>query len=382
LERRNPDLMGRRRLWLAISAVAVLLAVTGVGVRGLNFGVEFTGGRLVEYQTSEQVPVDAARAAVADAGLPRAVVNESGEGDLSVRSGDFDDSTERKVRTALSEAGGGSVEVLRDEKIGPSLGDELRNKALIALGVALLAQLAYLAFRFRWQWSAAAVLGMVHDVVILIGVFAWLGRPIDGVFLAALLTVIGYSVNDSVVVFDRVRELVRAARATRRDKRPEFQALANTACLQTVPRTVNTGLGAVFILAALAVLGGESLTDFAVALLIGVLVGTYSSVFLATPLAIGFEARPGGLNAVLGSGPASRRRRRARTPAEPGAEPEPKPGAEPESDSKPEADPESEPGPKPDRESGQARANLRRSAQPSRPTGRKKSRRTRGPRKR
>jgi SecD/SecF fusion protein len=303
LERRNPDVMGRRRLWLTVSAIAVVLAIGGIAVRGLNFGVEFTGGRLVEYATSQPLSADAARAAVADAGLSRAVVNESGEGNVSVRSGGFDDDAERRVRDALADAGAGTVELLRDEQIGPSLGDELRRKALIALAVALAAQLVYLAIRFRWQWSSAAVLGMVHDVVILIGVFAWLGKPIDGVFLAALLTVIGYSVNDSVVVFDRVRELVRGAKAMRRDKRPAFADVANTACLQTVPRTVNTGLGAVFVLAALAILGGDSLVDFAVALLIGIIVGTYSSVFLATPLAIVFESRPGGLSTVLGPGP-------------------------------------------------------------------------------
>jgi SecD/SecF fusion protein len=316
LDRRNPDLMGRRRLWLAISAAAVTLAIAGIAVRGLNFGVEFTGGRLVEYSTSQAVPVDTAREAVAAAGLPRAVVNESGAGDISVRSGGFDDDAEQRVRDALVAAGGGSVDLVRDESIGPSLGDELRRKALIALGVALLAQLIYLAIRFRWQWSSAAVLGMAHDVIILVGVFAWLGKPVDGVFLAALLTVIGYSVNDSVVVFDRVRELVRGARALRRAKRPAFAELANTACLQTVPRTVNTGLGAVFVLAALALLGGDSLVDFAVALLIGIIVGTYSSVFLATPLAIGFESRPGGLGTTLGTGPEPAPRRRKPVAAE------------------------------------------------------------------
>lgn len=122
--------------------------------------------------------------------------------------------------------------------------------------------------------------------MILIGLFAWLGKPIDGVFLAALLTVIGYSVNDSVVVFDRIRDL------SRRDRTAPFAAIANRALLQTLPRTVNTGMGAAFILTALAVLGGDSLTDFALALLIGLAVGTYSSIFTATPLAIELHKRP------------------------------------------------------------------------------------------
>ena len=291
LAARGPDLMGRRRLWLAVSAVAVLLALAGVVTRGLNLGVEFTGGRMVEYTTAQPLTGDAARAAVATAGLDRAVVNQVGGGNVSVRAGAFDDRTEQRVRDSLAAAGGSTVQPVRDDQVGPSLGAELRDKALLAVAIALGAQLAYLAARFPWRWGAAAVLAMAHDAVILIGVFAWLGRPVDGVFLAALLTVVGYSVNDSVVVLDRIRELVRGERKLSPRLRTPFARLANTACLQTVPRTVNTGLGAVFILVALVTLGGASLVDFAVALLVGLVVGTYSSVFLATPLAITFGRR-------------------------------------------------------------------------------------------
>jgi SecD/SecF fusion protein len=181
---------------------------------------------------------------------------------------------------AATESLGGSAEKVRDEFIGPSIGNELRKKALIALGLALLAQLAYLAIRFRWNFGLAAVLAMFHDVLILIGIFAWLGKEIDGVFLAALLTVIGYSINDSVVVFDRIRE-----RRRERSSEP-LEKVANDACLETFPRTVNTGLGAFFILLALYFLGGESLQDFALALIIGIAVGTYSSVLTAAPLCV------------------------------------------------------------------------------------------------
>jgi SecD/SecF fusion protein len=285
LERRNPDLMGRRRLWMAVSAVAVVLAVAGIAVRGLDFGVEFTGGRQVEYRTSQPVSVDAAREAVTTAGLTRVVVNESGAGNISVRSGSFDDAGEQRVRDALSGVGAGTVERVRDEKIGPSLGDELRQKALIALAIALAAQLAYLAIRFRWQWSAAAVLGMAHDVLILVGVFAWLGKPIDGVFLAALLTVIGYSVNDSVVVFDRIRESWKARRGQ------PFPRLAGAAVLQTLPRTVNTGASTLLVLTALLILGGDSLADFALALVLGIVVGTVSTISVAVPLTVLLEKR-------------------------------------------------------------------------------------------
>jgi SecD/SecF fusion protein len=298
LQRRNPDLMRRPRRWLAVSALALVLAVAGVAVRGTDLGVEFTGGRLVEYATSAPLDVDAARAAVSDAGFPGAVVQESGGDNLSVRTGQLSNDEEVTLRAALADASGGEVTKERDELIGPSLGDELRTKALIALGVALLAQLAYLAIRFRWTFAASAVVAMAHDVLILVGVFAWLGKPLDGVFLAALLTVVGYSVNDSVVVFDRVRELWAARRTT------PFPQIVNSAILQTVPRTVNTGLGAVFILAALAFLGGDSLTDFAIALLIGIGVGTYSSMFTAGPLAIELEKR----NTAPPPVPATRRR--------------------------------------------------------------------------
>lgn len=288
LTRRNPDLMKRRATWLGISAAAALLAVTGIVVRGLDLGVEFTGGRLVEYSTSSPLPIDDAREVVIDAGFPRAIVQTSGSDgggeNISVRTAEMTNDQEAEVRAALAEQGG-DVTKVRDELIGPSLGDELRDKALLALGIALVAQLIYLAVRFRWTFGGAAVLAMLHDVVIVTGTFAWLGKPIDGVFLAALLTVIGYSVNDSVVVFDRVREM----RAT--DRKSPFAKVANSAVIQTVPRTVNTGMGAVFILATLLFVGGDSLADFALALLLGVAIGTYSSVFTATPLAVVFDAR-------------------------------------------------------------------------------------------
>jgi SecD/SecF fusion protein len=284
LATRGPNLIAKGRWWLAGSLVALVLAGAGLVVRGPNFGVEFTGGRLLEYRTPRPVDLDATRQALADAGFPRAVAQASGDGNLTVRTGELDEAGEERVQRAVAQAGG-QAEELRDEFIGPTIGAELRRKALIAIGIALVVQLGYLAVRFRWTFGAAAVAAMFHDVVILLGLFAWLGKPLDGVFLAALLTVIGYSVNDSVVVFDRIRERLRG-----RTREP-LASLVNNACLQTIPRTVNTGLGALFILAALFVLGGDTLTDFALALLVGILVGTYSSVFVAAPLLVTFERR-------------------------------------------------------------------------------------------
>ncbi|MER6599629.1 protein translocase subunit SecD [Streptomyces parvus] len=282
LVRKDPKLFRRSARWLVVSAALVAVAVAGIVVRGVDLGVEFTGGRLVEYSTSRPVDVETARDSIAAAGFGDAEVTTAGDGDLSVRTGKLDNDGEHALRAALAEEGGETTKV-RDELIGPSLGDELRRNALIALGVAVAVQLAYLAVRFRWTFAVASVVAMAHDVILVVGAFAWLGRPVDGIFLAALLTVIGYSVNDSVVVFDRVRELWGANRRTPLD------TIARRAVLQTVPRTVNTGMGALFILVALAVLGGDSLADFALALLIGIVVGTWSSVFTAVPGALALE---------------------------------------------------------------------------------------------
>jgi SecD/SecF fusion protein len=285
----GPDLIRRSRLWLAISASIVVLAVAGIVIRGLNLGVEFTGGRLLSYSTSRAVSVEQARSAIGAAGFPQAVVQtSSGTGgasdQLSIRTEKLTNDEAARIETALASVGG-HVTKDRDELIGPSLGAELRTKALIAMGAALVAQLIYLAIRFRWTFGLAAALAMLHDVLAVVGLFAWLGKPIDGVFLAAALTIVGLSVNDTVVTFDRVREL-------RRERpRDRFGAVVNAAILQTVPRTINTGLGAMFILGALTVLGGDSLTNFALALLVGLVVGTASSVFTASPLAVWLERR-------------------------------------------------------------------------------------------
>lgn len=296
LTRANPNLMRHPRRWLAASAVAVTLATTGIALRGLDFGIEFTGGRVIEYATETPIAPEKARTALAKAGFPETVVQSTNTPNtpntfapkdahpthhLTIRTHTLTNPQAEKITTTIGTLTDQPPTKLRDESIGPSLGKELRQGALIALGVALAAQLAYLAARFRWLLGTAAVAALSHDVVILVGIFAWLGKPIDGVFLAALLTVIGYSVNDSVVVFDRIRELTKT-RIT-----PQS---TNKALLQTLPRTINTGMGAAFILTALATLGGAPLTDFALALLIGLVVGTYSSMFTATPLAVELAA--------------------------------------------------------------------------------------------
>ena len=316
LEAKRPDLMRHSRTYLGITAAVLVLAVLGMLVRGFNFGVEFTGGRVIEYATSQDVSVADARNLVEEAGFPTAVVQETNGENLTVRLADVTDDEVERIRASLAEKGG-EVTVNSDDIIGPTLGSELRQKAIIALVIALLAQLAYLAIRFRWTFAAGTVLAMLHDVVLVIGIFCWLGKPIDGIFLAAALTIIGVSVNDSVVTMDRIRETWAAHRA-----RP-LPDVVNEAIIATAPRTINTGLGAFFILGALAFLGGRSLTDFALALLIGLFVGTYSSAFVAAPLMMLFEKRNSApppmpkrpTSSAAARRPASRRRPPAPRPA-------------------------------------------------------------------
>ncbi len=282
LERKKPDLMKYRNTYLWLTAALLIVAVLGMVVRGFNFGVEFTGGRVIEFATSQDLSVAQARTQVENAGFPTAVVQESNQQDITVRTSNITDAEVTRIRNSLAQIGG-TVTVNSDDIVGPTLGSELRRNAILALGAALLLQLAYLAVRFRPSFALSTVLAMLHDVLLVLGLFAWLGKPIDGLFLAATLTIIGVSVNDSVVTMDRIRETWAAHRT-----RP-LSEIVNSAIIATAPRTFNTGVGAFFILAALTLLGGRSLTDFALALLVGLLIGLYSSSFVASPLLLVFE---------------------------------------------------------------------------------------------
>lgn len=309
---RRPDLVRRRQTWFAIGAVAVAAALFGIVSLGLSYGLEFTGGRLIEIRTTEPPELDDLRRELAGIDLPRAIVQVSGDGNVTIRTRQLDAGEERALDETI-EATLGNTDRVRDEFVGPTIGDELRRKALIALGIALAAQLLYLAVRFRWTYGVASVVAMAQNVAILVGVFAWLGKEFDGVFVAALLTVIGYAINDAVVIFDRVREQVRLR------PRDPFSAVANDAALETLPRTINTGMSTLFILFALWLLGGETLADFALALIIGILVGTTSSVLTAVPLATVLE-RSGLVSAPTGT---------VQRPTHPPAEPNETPSLEP-----------------------------------------------------
>lgn len=286
LNEHGPYLVRRAGMWVVVSLGIAVIMIGGILVRGLNLGVEFAGGRQVEYSTAKTISPDTAREAVADAGFPEAVVQTSssdGQENISVRLPRVGDDEVEKVRGAIETVGGETTKI-SDATIDPTLGKELRNKAILAFLIAVAAQMLYLAWRFRWTWAAAAIISMASVVLAVVGVFAWWGKPIDGVFLAAILSIIGLSVNDSIVVLDRIRERTRIADIPLRE-------MVNEAILSTLPRTVNTAMGATFILAALTVLGGDSLRDFSIAVLLGLLFGHFSTVFTAATLGLLLEEK-------------------------------------------------------------------------------------------
>ncbi len=283
----GPDLAARRRLLLTLAGVSVVIAASGLFVRDVQFGLDFTGGRLIEYQADQTPDFDELREDLAGIGFARAVVQESGQGNVTIRVRELDRTGENAIDEVIT-AQLGSAERVRDEFVGPTIGDELRRSALIALGLALTLQLAYLAFRFRWTYGVSSIVALAQGAIIVVGAFVWMGKEIDTVFVAALLTVVGYAVNDSVVVFDRIRE--------ERTNRPRatYSSVANDAILETIPRTVNTGLSTLFILIALWLLGGDTLADFALALIIGIIAGTTATATTAMPLSTFLERSPVG----------------------------------------------------------------------------------------
>lgn len=270
--------------WLLAAGAVVLVAFAGLFVRGLNLGVEFTGGRMLDFTAGAPIDAGRVRSALADHGFSDVVVSSSGN-EVSLRTGQLSDGDSSRIGEIVSSVVDGGARQSSNELIGPSLSSELRRNAVIGLAIAVVAQLGYLAVRFDWRLGVATVGALLSDVFVLIGVFAWMGKTADGVFLAALLTVIGYSVNDSVVVFDRLRSL-RGSRLS-----ASYPDVVSAAVVETVPRTVNTGIGVLFVLSALLVLGDGSLANFATALLIGLIAGTASTVVTAAPVAIWLETR-------------------------------------------------------------------------------------------
>ncbi len=299
------DFLGRRGLAGIVSAVLIVIGIVSLGVRGLAFGIDFTGGTLVEVSYEETVEASSVRDLIAKAGFESALVQYFGTSkDILVRlpASAVEDAAQVSSRimvalrspykeTLATSASGDlqqclsysgasgrcAVQMRRVEFVGPQVGEELTEKGGLAMLYALLGILIYVSWRFEWRFAIGAVAALVHDVLITVGVFSVLGLEFSLPVLAAILAVIGYSLNDTIVVFDRVRENFRKMR------RGTPIEIMNVSVNQTLSRTLLTSLTTLLVVLTLLIIGGEVINGFATALLVGVLVGTYSSIFIANP---------------------------------------------------------------------------------------------------
>ncbi len=276
----NIDFMGKRKPALILSCALIVVSLAAIPVRGLNLGIDFTGGTLVEVGYPDSTGLEKVRQALVSSGLENAIVQHFGTTRdvlirLPVAESDRDKSSlSSKVIDALQPTG--SPEVKRVEFVGPQVGGELRDKGGLAMLYALVGILIYVALRFEWRFSLGSVAALVHDVILVMGFFALSQTEFDLTVLAALLAVIGYSLNDTIVVFDRIRENFRR---TRKDI-PE--ATINESINQTFSRTLMTSITTLLVLFALFLFGGEVIHAFSIALIVGVIVGTYSSIYIAS----------------------------------------------------------------------------------------------------
>jgi preprotein translocase subunit SecF len=271
------NFMGVRKLALALSAILLLVSIASLAVNGLKFGLDFTGGSLVEVGYEQAVNLEDVRQQLRDSGFPEAVVQTFGSSrDIMIRlQVDHDPQLGEKVLAALRAGAEQNVELRRNEFVGSQVGEELREQGGLGMLLALFMIMVYLAFRFQLKFSLGAVVALVHDVVIVLGVFSLLQIEFDLTVLAAVLAVIGYSLNDTIVVYDRIRENFRIMR-----KENNIEVM-NASLSQTLSRTLMTSLTTLLVLVALFYFGGEMIHSFALALLVGVLVGTYSSIYVA-----------------------------------------------------------------------------------------------------
>ena len=282
------DFMGSRKAAMYASAFLLLLSALSLGVRGFNFGIDFTGGTLVEVGYPDSADLAAVRSALGEAGFADAVVQHYGTTrDVLIRlppRGELSKAElSNEVQAVLDRASGGLTELRRIEFVGPQVGEELTEQGGLAMLIALGAIFIYVLLRFEWRFSLGSVAALFHDVVIVMGFFSLLGLEFDLTVLAALLAVIGYSLNDTIVVYDRIRENFRRVR------KGSPQEVINRSLNQTLSRTLMTSLTTLLVLIALFLFGGELIHGFSTALIVGVLVGTYSSIYVAstTVLALG-----------------------------------------------------------------------------------------------
>lgn len=278
------NFMGGRGVAVVFSAALVVLAIGSIMARGLNLGIDFSGGTLMELGYAEPVDLESVRVALEANGFGDSSVQQFGTArDVLIRlagggAGEEGGSARlsNEVFAALSQAASAEVTLRRVEFVGPQVGDELTEDGALAVLVSLIAILMYVAMRFEWRFAVGSVVALVHDVTITVGVFALLQVEFGLPVLAAVLAVIGYSLNDTIVVFDRIRENFRKMR------KGTSEQIVNRSLNETLSRTLVTSLTTGLVLLALFFLGGEVIHGFALALLVGVVIGTYSSIYVAS----------------------------------------------------------------------------------------------------
>jgi len=280
----------RRKIALAISLLVVVVSLVEVATRGLEFGIDFTGGILLEVGYSQAADLESIRGNLADAGFSDAQVQLFGaETDVLVRLAPQDGNAQeiRNRLQATLTAGGDSIDLRRVEFVSPQVGEELAEQGGLAMIFTLLMIFAYVMFRFQWKFALGAVAALAHDVIVTIGFFAIFRLPFDLTVVAAVLAVIGYSLNDTVVAFDRIRENFFKLRGI------SAEDSMNTSINEMLARTLITGVTTLLVLTALLVFGGESIAPFSIALIVGIIVGTYSSIYTAsaTALLLGVNAQ-------------------------------------------------------------------------------------------
>jgi preprotein translocase subunit SecF len=271
------NFMGQRKLAMLFSGALLLISIFSLATRQLNWGLDFTGGTLVEVHYSESADLNAIRKTLDSSGFAGAVVVSFGtDQDVMIRLPQgHSDKEGQAVVDVLQEDFSGRVELRRTEFVGPQVGDELREQGGLAMLMALGLVMLYIAFRFQFKFAVGAVLALVHDVIITLGFFSLTGMEFDLTVLAALLAVIGYSLNDTIVVADRIRENFRKLR------RSDPVEIINISLTETLDRTLFTSLTTLLVLFSLAIFGGEMIHGFALALIVGIGIGTYSSIYVA-----------------------------------------------------------------------------------------------------
>jgi preprotein translocase subunit SecF len=292
LHKTNIDFMGKKNISFTISAILIVLGIVAlvqVGRGKANLGIDFAGGTTVQLSFKDRLPIDQARATLEQNGFVGASLQEFTEGNkILIRLREHEGAADRVVALFKQSFSDNAFEVDSIMEIGPVIGKALQRDSLIAITLSVIAIILYIAMRFEFKFGVSAAIATLHDVLAVLGIFYVLNKEISLLIVTALLTLAGYSLTDTVVVFDRIRENLK------RGKREPLSQLVNTSINEVLSRTIITSLTVVIVLVPLVLMGGEVLHDFSLALLIGVIVGTYSSIFVASPLLVVWHVRTGG----------------------------------------------------------------------------------------